>query len=58
MTVLQKFGQHFRSRSEPSIKDILSDSIVQAMMEADGINPQVLRAELMGMACQISARGT
>lgn len=58
MTVLQKIGRHFRSRSEPTINDMLSDSIVLAVMEADGINPEALRAELMSMARQISTRGT
>jgi len=57
-TMLLKIGRHFRSRSELTIKDILSDSIVQAVMDADGINPQTLKAELMGMAHQISARRT
>jgi hypothetical protein len=40
---------------EPTIKEILSDSIVQAMMEADGIDPEVLEAQLQRMALEISA---
>ena len=50
--------RHFSSRSELTIKDLLSDSIVQAVMEADGINPQALKAELMSVTRQISARRT
>lgn len=57
-TALQKIGRHLQSRPEPKIKDMLSDSIVQAVMEADGINPQVLKVELMSIARQISARRT
>jgi hypothetical protein len=31
---------------EPTLDEILSDSIVRAMMEADGIDPQELAATL------------
>jgi len=44
-------------RREPTITEILSDSIVQAVMEADGIDPEVLEAELRSMAREISAVG-
>ena len=35
--MLQTIGRRVESRSEPTIKDMLSDSIVRAVMEADGI---------------------
>jgi hypothetical protein len=31
---------------EPTLKDMLSDSIVRAVMEADGVDPQELEALL------------
>jgi hypothetical protein len=35
---------------EPTITEMLSDSIVMAMMKADGVDPILLEAELRGMA--------
>jgi hypothetical protein len=35
---------------EPTITEMLSDSIVMAMMAADGVDPAVLEAQLRGMA--------
>jgi len=35
---------------EPTITEMLSDSIVMAMMKADGVDPIVLEAQLRGMA--------
>jgi hypothetical protein len=34
------------SRAEPTLKDMLSDPIVMAMMEADGVDPRELEAML------------
>ena len=31
---------------EPTLEEILSDSIIEAMMQADGVDPHELRAEL------------
>ena len=31
---------------EPRLEDMLADSIVKAVMEADGVNPRELEAEL------------
>jgi hypothetical protein len=31
---------------EPRLEDLLADSIVKAVMEADGVNPRELEAEL------------
>jgi hypothetical protein len=52
-------GRYFKNpkrwcRRDPTIAEILSDSIVQAMMEADGIDPQVLEAQLRNMARDLS----
>jgi len=38
------------SQSEPTIEEILSDSIVKAVMEADGVDPRALEAKLRSMA--------
>jgi hypothetical protein len=38
-----------------TITEILSDSIVKALMEADEIDPEVLDAQLRSMAREISA---
>ena len=47
----QSIGNPMSScRREPTITEILSDSIVQAVMQADGIDPEVLEAELQSMA--------
>lgn len=54
--MLQTIGRRIESRSEPTIKDMLSDSIVRAVMEADGIDPRVLEVELNGLADDMSAR--
>ena len=54
--MLQTIGRRVESRSEPTIKDILSDSIVRAVMEADGIDPRALEVELNGLANHMSAR--
>ena len=35
---------------EPSLAEMLSDSIVVAMMRADGVDPVALEAELRGLA--------
>jgi hypothetical protein len=37
-------------RYEPTIAEILSDSIVQAVMDADGVDPKRLEALLRSMA--------
>jgi hypothetical protein len=37
---------HYR---EPTLKDMLSDSIVRAVMKADGVDPQELEAMLTRM---------
>jgi hypothetical protein len=49
------FGRRFASPTswcfrEPTITEMLADSIVMAMMEADGVDPLALEAELRAMA--------
>ncbi len=42
-------------RREPTLTEILSDSIVQAVMEADGVDPKVLEALLRFVAEKLAA---
>jgi hypothetical protein len=44
-----------RCISDLTIPEMLSDSIVQALMEADGIDPEMLKAQLRSIAQLISA---
>jgi hypothetical protein len=41
--------------SEPTLTEILSDSIVKALMEADGVDPIALEVQLRGMAQDLTA---
>jgi hypothetical protein len=43
-------GRCIGSSSDLTIPEMLSDSIVQALMEADGIDPEMLMAQLRSMA--------
>jgi hypothetical protein len=43
------------SGREPTIAEILSDSIVRALMKADGIDPVAVEAQLRSMAHDLSA---
>ncbi len=40
---------------EPTLRDILSDSIVIDVMQADGVDPQKLEAALRQMASDLRA---
>jgi hypothetical protein len=40
----------FRCSSELTLKEVLSDSIVRAVMAADGVDPQELEASLKEVA--------
>jgi hypothetical protein len=40
---------------EPTIAEILSDSIVKAMMRADGVDPEMLERDLRSVAETIEA---
>jgi hypothetical protein len=41
------------SYQEPSLDEILSDSIIRALMEADGIDPQELAATLREVGLEL-----
>ncbi|HWF95288.1 MAG TPA: hypothetical protein VG291_10065 [Xanthobacteraceae bacterium] len=48
-------GRHSRNRigwctREPTITEMLSDSLVMAMMKADGVDPVALEAQLRSVA--------
>jgi hypothetical protein len=42
-------------RGEPTLAEILSDSIVKAVMAADGVNPETLEAQLRSVAQELAA---
>ena len=52
---LRTLGRRVRTYDEPTIAEMLSDSIIQEVMGADGVDPAVLEAELRSMAWTISA---
>jgi hypothetical protein len=41
---------------EPTLKDMLSDSIIRAVMEADGVDPHELEATLAQISSSRSRR--
>jgi hypothetical protein len=45
-----------RHRQEMTIAEMLSDSIVQALMEADRVDPRALEASLLGLARKLKER--
>jgi hypothetical protein len=45
-----------RRRQEMTIAEMLSDSIVQALMEADRVDPRALEASLQGLARNLRER--
>ena len=53
-TALAAIGRRFVVQREPTITDILSDSIVRAVMKADRVDPEVLAKELRAIAKTIS----
>jgi hypothetical protein len=48
-------GRCIGSSRDLTITEMLSDSIVQALMKADGIDPEMLKTQLRNMGQQISA---
>jgi hypothetical protein len=51
LTITRRIGNRMSfCRCEPTMAEILSDSIVQAVMEADGVDPKRLEALLRSMA--------
>jgi hypothetical protein len=49
-----KILMRWRDR-EPTLKEILSDSVTRDMMEADGVDPRELAAMLSDVAGRLSA---
>lgn len=45
-------------QGEPRLLDALSDPIVQALMAADGVDPEALHANLRQTATKVARRGT
>jgi len=43
-------------RGEPRLLDALSDPIVQAVMAADGVDPEALRSSLRETAIRVAQR--
>jgi hypothetical protein len=48
-------GRCIGSSSDLTITEMLSDSIVEALIDADGIDPEMLKAQLRSIAQLISA---
>jgi hypothetical protein len=56
LAAIRRMGNSMKWRHrEPTIKEILSDSIIRAMMHADGVDPNELEAMLRRMAQTSSA---
>lgn len=53
---LLAFGLRFASSREPTIAELMADSMVKATMLADGVDPVALEAELRCKAREISNR--
>lgn len=57
--VLSTIGRRMRPltrwcRREPTIAEILSDPIIAALMNADGVDPDALEAQLRSTALEVS----
>jgi hypothetical protein len=51
----RRFGHRISWRfREPTIAEMLSDSIVMAVMKADGVDPVALEAQLRGMSVPLA----
>ena len=51
LAAIRRMGNSMKwPNREPTIKEILSDSIIRAMMHADGVDPDQLEAMLRRMA--------
>ncbi len=59
MTSIGSCGDNrmYLRRREPTIPEILSDPIVQAVMAADGVDPKVLRSQLQSIARDLTGSG-
>jgi hypothetical protein len=52
ITAERYMSSHYR---EPRLEDMLADSIIKAVMEADGVDPRELEAELRQTAALLRA---
>jgi hypothetical protein len=50
LTTAQYVGNPMNGCREPTLPELLSDSIVKAVMKADGVDPTALEAQLRSMA--------
>ncbi|MEO8318913.1 MAG: hypothetical protein ABI561_11380 [Bradyrhizobium sp.] len=53
---LLAFGRWFNRTREPTLAEILSDSLIGAVMESDGVDPTALGIELRNMARRTNLR--
>jgi hypothetical protein len=53
LATLQHILRLLVQSSEPTLKELLSDSAVKAVMEADGVDPLLLEAQLRDMAAEL-----
>jgi hypothetical protein len=54
LAIAQHILRLLKRDSEPTIKELLSDSVVKAVMEADGVDPLMLEAQLHDMATELN----
>lgn len=47
-----------RGRCEPTLRELMSDPLIQAVMEADGVDPDGLEADLSETARALRRRPT
>jgi hypothetical protein len=54
LAIAQHILRLLKRDSEPTIKELLSDSVVKAVMEADGVDPLMLEAQLRDTATELT----
>ena len=52
--VAQHILRLLKRESEPTMMELLSNSVVKAVMEADGVDPLMLEAQLRDMATELT----
>ncbi len=56
IALLQTFARWVKKTREPTLSEMLSDSLVGAVMESDGVDPKALGIELRNMARRANAK--
>jgi hypothetical protein len=56
IALLLAFGKWFNRTREPTLTKMLSDSLIGAVMESDGVDPAALGIELRNMARRTNLR--